>query len=664
MKWEEKYRPQKFGEVFGQVPATRQLSGLVRHGRVRQNVALIGAVGSGKTSLITLFARAMNCETSEPDGSPCGVCKSCCDPGEYFHEYDCAGRSRSSGDVVAWVKAKISRGGTRNIQTIFLDEVHALSASEQDSLLISIQEAGEGVVFCIATTEKSRLRPALLSRFLEIGIQELSPRVAFDYLENIAMREGLSIDPEALHLLVAARPPYARDLVSALEGLARLGRHVDAELVKRHYELAIVDHLSCYVAALASGNQVDQLISLNAWPETAIRKRNWILQFVACSYSNEILGVAYTVHPIIDHIAKVRLAFVEQLRERFQLDEAMLKVAFERMMQFWSQSMEANEEGARLAIVLFGSFVAKELCRPEKLSRQLGAARSAKLASDAIEHERRPSPVERPERSRFLTEIEVRDLINRASFFCQHYGEAMNVSARIDFAHGTSETLAAERLTRFLSAIERDCGLAGRTCAGLAVLEREGATLVARLLGYVEEGVLPAFEQACRVSSAGMRLLGLQAPPGLGAMASQWHVMRDICAGCAPEMSNEGRDIRRVLSIPKSEWRTPGPIDRNRVYCFGHLSQLSIDAACGLEMLPLSAFDAKAWSWLWTGWELEEYFDRRNELRRRSLELEMLSHRWKHNADRLVLEREQLLISWRQAGAQRRPRRHRRWYNV
>lgn len=665
MKWEEKHKPQKFGEVFGQDSATRQLAGLVRHGRVSQNVALVGAVGSGKTSLINLFARAMNCKASEPDGSPCGVCESCRNPSEYLHEYDCAGKSRSSGDLVAWVKAKMSRLGTTNIQIIFLDEVHAVSFAEQTSLLISVQDPGEGVVFCIATTERGGLLPAFLSRFLEIGIQNFTPRVAFDYLENIASRESLSIDPEAIHLLVAARPPYARDLISALEGLARLERHIDAVLVKHHYELGIVDHLPRYVAALASGDSVDQLNSLNAWPETAVRKRNWITQFVTCAYSNEVLGVSYSVHPVIDHLAKARSTFVDQLRERLQLDDAALRIAFERMMDYWSRSKVISEEGAQLAIVLFGSVIARELCGFEHSSRRCKLALSTESTSGASNFDRQPSIVERPGKARFLTEIEMREVINRVSFFCQHYGRAMNLCVRLEFAQGTSDAMAAEQITQFLRAIESRCGVVGGTCAGLAVLERDGTMLVARLLGYLEEEVFPAFEEECRAAQTSMMCtLNYETAPSLGSIDFQWKVVREICAACEPEVSNEGRDIRRKLSIPKSEWRSSGPIDCERVYCFGHLSSSSIEAACASEMLPLSAFDAEAWSWLWSGWELEEYFDRRNEVHQRSLKWETLNHRWKHDAERLALERKELLLSWRRAGAERRPRRYRTWRNA
>ena len=95
MRWEEKHRPKKFSKVHGQDHAVAQLAGLIRNGKVEKHVALFGQVGSGKTSLISIFAMAFNCSSLESDGSPCGKCKWCLDPTEYLHEYDTAGRSGS-----------------------------------------------------------------------------------------------------------------------------------------------------------------------------------------------------------------------------------------------------------------------------------------------------------------------------------------------------------------------------------------------------------------------------------------------------------------------------------------------------------------------------------------------------------------------------------------
>jgi DNA polymerase-3 subunit gamma/tau len=105
------------------------------------------------------------------------------------------------------------------VRVLFFDEAHALSKVTQNGFLKLIEDDQSGTCFFFATTEVRKLIPAFVSRLTEIRIHALTPTVAYELLEHIATRENIAYEPEALHLLVAAKPPFARDLTIALQRL-------------------------------------------------------------------------------------------------------------------------------------------------------------------------------------------------------------------------------------------------------------------------------------------------------------------------------------------------------------------------------------------------------------------------------------------------------------
>jgi DNA polymerase-3 subunit gamma/tau len=265
MRWEEKYRPERFSEVHGQEDAVRLLSGFVLRRISDRHVLFHGAIGSGKTSFARMLGKALNCQSVGDDGSPCQSCSPWLNPQYYFFEYNVAGAAGDMQKVRAWVTARNRSPAEAEVRVLFLDEAHALNVAAQDSILKEIENAAPSVLFCFATSEPEELKPALRSRLMDIRIRALGPRQAFSVLENVARQEGIAYDDNALHLLAAVKPPHARDLIIALQHLASLGRRVDTDLVKRVFDVTAGDYLERYFLALIEGDFQAKAEALVEW---------------------------------------------------------------------------------------------------------------------------------------------------------------------------------------------------------------------------------------------------------------------------------------------------------------------------------------------------------------------------------------------------------------
>jgi energy-coupling factor transporter ATP-binding protein EcfA2 len=618
--WTDKYRPRHFGAVWGQQAAVDQLSNLIRSGKVEKHILLTGAVGSGKTTLAELYARSLNCTDNLSDGSPCGLCASCSDPRQYLYEYDAAGRASSNESIQALVSARNSRRGFGRTQVIFFDEAHGLSRVVQDGLLVAMQQAREGLVFIFATTEAKGLTPALMSRCLPIEINELDQIVAFEYLRFLAESENLSFEPAALRLLAAARPPYARDLVIGLEGLSVLDCPIDVSLVKAHYDLGVCDHLARYATALADGDQNTIADSLKMWRETALVKKRWIELFICSTYYNRVIGRGYVVNRLIECMPELQSAFVARLQSRLDLDLAGLEKFFEDMMQFFAAHGQCNEARAHLVIALFSKLVERGdglryADEPVTMTKLAHKAMSSHDQPTFQKDDRRLSAALDPQ---FLQTYNVRQLVNRASFFVQQYGTPFNAYVTVDLcASGPGpERHAKAFLREVIHAVEdRSTRIPGGL---IATIERDGTRVVARILMCLEPNELPGLESwvAKYVPDFGS-IRQISTCDDARDMALQWKAVRDMCAGCSPPADPHEVDVRHHLQIPKSKWRRPGPVNRPHLYVSACLSEDAIMSASYPEMPPLSPYDRGAFKWIPAGWEIKEFDDRTRERERR-----------------------------------------------
>src|SRR6202162_1289381 len=162
-----RYRPQKFSEVRGQHHVIRALQNAVREGRVGHAYLLSGPRGTGKTTTARILAKALNCTNLGADGEPCGVCESCraIAAGTFLDLFEIDAASRRKVDDARELREQLGHKGFGGQRTVYiLDEVHMLTKESANTLLKSIEEPPDHVVFVLATTNPEEVLPTIRSR--------------------------------------------------------------------------------------------------------------------------------------------------------------------------------------------------------------------------------------------------------------------------------------------------------------------------------------------------------------------------------------------------------------------------------------------------------------------------------------------------------------------
>ncbi|EAQ37528.1 DNA polymerase III gamma and tau subunits [Nitrobacter sp. Nb-311A] len=549
------------------------------------------------------------------------------------------------------------------------------------SLLKEVEDSKRGIAFAFATTDPWQLTAALRSRLLEIEVRPLDVADAVEFLESIARREGIAYDREGLILLASVKQGHVRDLLGGLEHVAGAFGHVSAENVKSIFCVHHLELLVEYFQALAAGDSEGQMSAMRKWHDPISAKVQGVRALLTSIFYNEILGQKVLIDAFVDSLISERFGIVSGFCERLNVDSPRkLERFWEKMLSFWAGRQSMDETGLTLCLSLFENLVNR------------GLTDGVGLISTAVPIVERPSAQQAvwiphvateliSERfsedggrtDQYLSRADVREIVNRASFFIQHHGRMMNAAFTVfpGWRAKSSERTAIEAIRQFREKLDCLCSDAGEPHASMTVYERDLDGVFGRIVAHVPQIVDPNFATVLADWCNGFNEDNSEGPfvewdqkcdpKNSTSLTFHWDRVLALCGSFYDDGVSHGAcSLLDHLQIPRKIRRPSGPIRSPLLEFSGALTAESIEKSCMNNMLPLSAFDAQAWPWIRRGWEQKEFVDRQGEVNRRRDEIAKIQRLWSGDHSRQLAEVEKLIKNW--SLAENRNRSWRGWW--
>ena len=215
-----KYRPQNFNTVVGQSHITTTLKNAINNNQLAHAFLFCGPRGVGKTTCARILAKTINCENRTSDGEACNTCNSCIsfDNGTSLniHELDAASNN-SVDDIRTLVEQVRFAPQAGNYKVYIVDEVHMLSASAFNAFLKTLEEPPHYAIFILATTEKHKILPTILSRCQIFDFKRITINDTVAHLEEICAKEEIVAEKASLHIIAQKSEGCMRDALSILD---------------------------------------------------------------------------------------------------------------------------------------------------------------------------------------------------------------------------------------------------------------------------------------------------------------------------------------------------------------------------------------------------------------------------------------------------------------
>ncbi|MGM9847294.1 MAG: DNA polymerase III subunit gamma/tau, partial [Muribaculaceae bacterium] len=222
-----KYRPSTFDTVVGQKSLTLTLRNAIATGRLAHAYLFCGSRGVGKTSCARIFAKTINCQHPTADGNPCNECDSCraFNEGRSLNIVELDAASNNGVEDIRSLCDQVLIPPTNGKYRVFIiDEVHMLSVAAFNSFLKTLEEPPSYVIFILATTEKHKILPTILSRCQIYDFNRITIKDIIDHLEYVAKSEGMTAERSALNVIASKADGAMRDALSIFDQVAASSR--------------------------------------------------------------------------------------------------------------------------------------------------------------------------------------------------------------------------------------------------------------------------------------------------------------------------------------------------------------------------------------------------------------------------------------------------------
>ena len=352
-----KYRPQTFGDVYGQEHITETLKRELEEGKTVHAYLFTGTRGTGKTSCAKILAKAINC-LNPINGNPCGECDICKaianDEITDICEIDAA--SNNGVDSIRELREQVNFTPTMAKYRVYIiDEVHMLSMAAFNALLKTLEEPPQHVVFILATTEVHKLPATILSRCQRFDFRRIDPQKICKRLKEVAANEGLTITDDAATLIASAADGGMRDALSILDLCASNTKSIDEDTVARCCSMAGNEYLLKLADFIKSGDTEGALLLLDELHSSSVDMLR-VLSELTTHYRNLMIIKAVKTQkpPIVCSSAVLNL--IKQQAQDYDIREIMATIS---ILQNTAATMQTGNRRCEMEMAII------RLCNPE-----------------------------------------------------------------------------------------------------------------------------------------------------------------------------------------------------------------------------------------------------------------------------------------------------------
>lgn len=406
-----KYRPSTFESVVGQSHVTSTLKNAITLGQLAHAFLFSGPRGVGKTTCARILAKAINCNERGTDGEPCNHCDSCAGFNEgrslNIHELDAASNNsvediRKIIDQVRYVPS----GGKKAV--FIIDEVHMLSSAAFNAFLKTLEEPPSHAIFILATTEKHKILPTILSRVQKFDFRRIKVDDIAEHLKNISTKEDIKYEFEGLQLIGLKADGALRDALSIFDQIVSFSnRNVTYATVVENLHILDYEYFFKAVDYMIAGDHESMLVMLHEIIELGFDGKDFMVGLVEhfrnllIAQTPKTLGLLETS----DNVRKRYLGQVNAVSSSFLLNAFNLAADTEQKLRSAGNARLAIELGLMKLVYLGQAIDVAALAEKKKLSPE-PAARDEKVLNPERLSISAPLPQQEGEVKPFIPKIE------------------------------------------------------------------------------------------------------------------------------------------------------------------------------------------------------------------------------------------------------------------
>ena len=313
-----KYRPQTFDTVVGQHAITSTLKNAIKTEHLAQAFLFCGSRGVGKTTSARILAKTINCFNRSENIEACDQCDSCqsFNTGNSLNVYELDAASNNSvDDIRALIDQVRIAPQLGNHKIYIIDEVHMLSNQAFNAFLKTLEEPPKHAIFILATTEKHKIIPTILSRCQIFDFNRIKVKDIADHLGSIAIKEGITAEPEALHLIAQKADGALRDALSIFDQIVTfVGTNLSYKSVIENLNILDYDYYFRIIESTQKEDIPSALLLLNDIYEKGFDGHNFIVG-LADHYRNLLICKDSRTAKLLEVGESLEQRYIEQSRE-------------------------------------------------------------------------------------------------------------------------------------------------------------------------------------------------------------------------------------------------------------------------------------------------------------------------------------------------------------